>query len=187
MMTEDELVTAIGKRAANSETRTDYARIRPRDIAPPATPELIRDAEQRLGFSLNPLHRRLLESVGNGGFGPGDGFIGTARESLDVEGRSFTELRQVLWPNTHFQVVPLCDWACIDTTTGAILTMSEFGLMDIGQSLHSWLEQWIAGANLWVQMVVLETTKIQHPRTREWTTVSSVKGMKGEPYVPGIH
>jgi hypothetical protein len=190
MMTDEELLEAIGKRAAIAETRTDYAKTRPRKVAPPATQELIGNTERELGFLLYPFHRRLLEAVGNGGFGPGDGLIGTAGGSLDVEGRSLSELRRALWPDSHLKVVPLCDWgdgiwACIDVVTGAVLTMSEFGLMDIGQSFRCWFERWIDGANLWHQMVILEDTRIQNPRTREWITVAGVKGMKGRPYVQG--
>lgn len=187
-MTEQELVTAICDRAAAAGTRTDYANIRRREIAPPATPEQIRDAEQQLGFSLYPLHRHLLQRVGNGGFGPGDGFIGTAGGSLDVEGRSFIELGQTLFPNRHLPVVALCDWgdgiwACMDAATGAILTSSEFGLMDTGQHLHDWLEQWAAGVNLWRQTVVLGETSVRDPRTKELMTVPTVLGMQGKPYV----
>jgi hypothetical protein len=172
MMTDEELLVAIGKRAAIAETRTDYAKTRPRKVAPPATQELIGNTERELGFPLYPFHRRLFEAVGNGGFGPGDGLIGTAGGALDVEGRSLSELRRALWPDSHLKVVPLCDWgdgiwACIDVVTGAVLTMSEFGLMDTDQ------------------MVILEDTRIQNPRTREWITVAGVKGMKGKPYDQG--
>jgi hypothetical protein len=188
-MNEEQLIAAISKRAANAETRTDYANIRPREIGLPATPELISAAELQLGFPLHPLHRRLLESVGNGGFGPGDGLIGTTGGSLDVEGRSLDELRALLWPNMNIRVVPLCEWgdgiwSCVDVATGSVLTMSEFGLLDIGRSLQSWLEKWVAGENLWQQIVVLGTTKIQDPRTKEFVTVSTVKGLRGEPYIP---
>jgi hypothetical protein len=84
-MNEEQLIAAISERAANPETRTDFANIRPRGLGSNATPEMIRAVELQLGFSLRPLHRRLLETVGNGGFGPGDGLIGTAGGSLDIE------------------------------------------------------------------------------------------------------
>jgi hypothetical protein len=190
-MTEEQLVTAVCKRAANATTRTDYATLRSREIGAPAMPEMIQVTEQQLGFSLHPLHRRLLETVGNGGFGPGDGLVGTANGSLDVEGRSLSELRGALWPNTNVTLVPLCDWgdgiwSCIDAATGSVLTMSEFGLFDIGQSFQSWLEEWVAGKNLWQQIVELGTTSIQNPHTKEYVAVPTVKGMKGERYVPSV-
>jgi len=189
-MTEEQLVTAVFKRAANAETRTDYARLRPREIGPAATQELIKATEQKLGFTLHPLHRRLLETVGNGGFGPGDGLVGTANGSLDVEGRSLSDLGEALWPNAKVTLVPLCDWgdgiwSCIDAVTGSVITMSEFGLFDIGQSLQSWLEKWVTGENLWQQIVVLETTSIRNPLTKEFVAVPIVVGMKGERYIPG--
>lgn len=87
--------------------------------------------------------------------------------------------------------MPLCEWgdgiwSCVDVATGAVLTMSEFGLLDIGRSLRSWLEEWVGGENLWLQIVVLGTTQIQDPRTKELVTVPTVKGMRGDPYVPRV-
>src|SRR5262249_18916016 len=126
---------------------------RPRDIGPPATFAIIDEAERALGFALYPFHRRLLDEVGNGGFGPGDGLIGLPGGSLDVDGRSLVTLRQLLWLDAEtplpLPVVPLCDWgdaiwSCIDCATGAILTLSEYGLKETGQTLSSWFEDWIS-------------------------------------------
>jgi hypothetical protein len=60
-----------------------------------------------------------------------------------------------------------------------VLTMSEFGLFDIGYSLQSWLERWVAGESLWQQMIVPGTTNIQNPHTKEYIAVPTVKGIKG--------
>jgi hypothetical protein len=191
MMTEERLLAAIIKRAANAETRTDFAKRRPREVGPRATPEVTAAAEQQLGFALHYLHKRLLEEIGNGGFGPGDGLIGIFGGALDVDDRSIIELRQVLWPNAKFPVVPLCDWgdgiwSCIDCVTGGVVSMSEFRLMDMGQGFQSWIEEWVSGTNLWERMVLLGDSRLQKPRTKEWITVPTVTGMKGNPYVPGI-
>ncbi|WP_143046892.1 SMI1/KNR4 family protein [Bradyrhizobium erythrophlei] len=187
-MTEEQLISAVYKRANNPETRTDYSKIRAKVVGPPATSQSIEATERSLGFSLHPLHRRLLKAVGNGGFGPGDGLIGTADGSLDVDGRSLCELRDAFWPDTNVTLVPLCDWgggiwSCVDAATGSVVSFSEFGLFNTGQSLHSWLEKWVAGDNLWLEMVVPETTIVQNPRTKEYTTVATVQGMKGDPYI----
>jgi hypothetical protein len=188
-MTEDQLLTAVLKRAMNPDTRTDYARLRPREIGTTATPEVIEATERRLDFKLYPLHRRLLETVGNGGFGPGDGLIGTDSGSLDVGDRSLVQLSEGLWPNKDVRLVPLCDWgdgiwSCIDVETGSVVTLSESGLFDLRKSLQSWLEDWVAGENLWEQMVVLGTTSMLHPLTKQPTAVQTVIGMKGETYIP---
>jgi hypothetical protein len=188
-MNEEQLISAIAKRAAHADTRTDFANIRSRQIGPRATPEMIRVTEQRLGFSLQPFHRRLLETVENGGFGPGDGLIGTTGGSLDVDGRSLDELHALLWPNKDIRVVPLCEWgdgiwSCVDVATASVLTMSELGLFNIDRSLRSWFEGWVSGENLWQQIVVLETAKMQNPLTKEFVTVPMVKGIRGAPYIP---
>lgn len=187
-MTEEQLLSAIIRRAANAEMRTDFVKRRPREVGPHAAPEAIVAAERQLGFALHPLHKRLLEEVGNGGFGPGDGLIGICGGSLDVDGRSIIELRQALWPSTKFPVVPLCDWgdgiwSCIDCIIGGVLSMSEFGLVDTNQGFQSWLEEWVSGTNLWERMVLVEDVRMQKPRTKEWIIVPTVIGMKGDPYV----
>jgi hypothetical protein len=99
------------------------------------------------------------------------------------------ELRQGLFSDHEKlqmpSVVPLCDWgggiwSCVDCETGAILSMSEFGLRDLEQGLHSWFEDWTSGVNLWERMVVVDEIRMQQPRTRQWVTVQTVTGMKGK-------
>jgi hypothetical protein len=103
-------------------------------IYPPATWEMVRAAEERLGFPLPTLLGRLWVKVGNGGFGPGYGLFGL--EGGHVEERSrFTlpELyfyaiedpdllllpldkdAQLLWNPPPWdpwpkKLVPICDW-----------------------------------------------------------------------------
>lgn len=148
-----------------------------------------------MGCNLHPFHRRLLQEVGNGGFEPSDGLIGIPGGSLDVDGRSIIELRKTLFPafyhRTTFRVIPICDWgdgiwSCIESDTGRVLSMSEFGLKDMGADFQRWLEEWVSGANLWQRIVVLEETQMQKPRTKELISVQAVKGMRGVPYVPMV-
>jgi hypothetical protein len=191
-MNDEQLLTAIKLRAANLATRTDYAERHPREIGSPASLKAINDAEEQMGCTLHPFHRRLLQEVGNGGFGPGDGLIGIPGGSLDLDGRSVVDLQKTLFPDfcgtTTFRAIPICDWgdgiwSCIECDTGRILSMSEFGLMDTGDNFQYWLEEWVAGVNLWRRMVVVEETQMQKPQTREWILVQVVKGMRGVPYV----
>jgi hypothetical protein len=91
-MNEAHLIRAILDRIPNPATRTDY-----QDIGPPATSAVIEASERAIGCALHPLHRRLLQEVGNGGFGPGDGLIGLPGGTLDGNGRPIIELREVLW------------------------------------------------------------------------------------------
>ncbi|GHO49652.1 SMI1/KNR4 family protein [Ktedonospora formicarum] len=46
-------------------------------IFPPATEEQVQETERQLGFPLPPLLRLLYTEIANGGFGPGEGIVGT--------------------------------------------------------------------------------------------------------------
>jgi hypothetical protein len=189
-MNDEQLLTAIKLRGANLATRTDYAERHPREIGYPASLEAINAAEEQMGCTLHPFHRRLFQEVGNGGFGPGDGLIGIPGGSLDVDGRSIVDLRKTLFPDfcgaATFRSIPICDWgdgiwSCVECDTGRVLSMSEFGLMDTGDNFQYWLEEWVSGVNLWRRMVVVEETQMQKPQTSEWILVQVVKGMRGVP------
>jgi hypothetical protein len=188
-MNEDQLIAAIRRRASNPATRIDFADRRQRELGPPASANAIEAAGREMGCHFHQLHGRLFKEVGNGGFGPGDGLIGIPGGSLDAAERSVIELRQGLFSDHEKlqmpSVVPLCDWgggiwSCVDCETGAILSMSEFGLRDLEQGLHSWFEDWTSGVNLWERMVVVDEIRMQQPRTRQWVTVQTVTGMKGK-------
>lgn len=73
---EDHLVRAILDRISNPAPRTDYSDRVHQDIGPPATSAVIEASERAIGCAAHPLHGRLLQAVGNGGFRPGDGLIG---------------------------------------------------------------------------------------------------------------
>jgi hypothetical protein len=192
MMNEDQLITAIRQRASNPATRTDLGI--PRELGPPASADVIEAAEKEMGCHFHPLHERLFKEVGNGGFGPGNGLIEIPGGSLDMEEPSMIELKRGLFSDHEKlqmpSVVPLCDWgcgiwSCVDCKTGAILSMSEFGLRDLEQGLHSWFEDWTSGVNLWDRMVVVDEIRIKHPRTREWVVTQAVTGMRGKMWSGG--
>ena len=71
--------------------------------------------------------------------------------------------------------------SCIDSETGAVLTMSEHGLKDTGKEFHAWLEDWISGVDLWKRLVVLEDKVIVNPFTKQAQTVKVVAGTTGTP------
>jgi hypothetical protein len=188
-MNDDQLIAAIRQRASNPGTRTDFADRGHQELGPPASADAIEAAETEMGYHFHQLHGRLFRDVGNGGFVPGDGLIGLPGGSLDVEKRSIIELRRDLFfEHKKLQmssVVPLCDWgcgiwSCVDCETGAILSVSEFGLRDLEQGLHSWFEDWISGVNLWERIVVLDEFRIKHPRTGQWVVGQKVTGMSGK-------
>ena len=189
---DDQLIAMVRARAQNPATRTDYRSVRHDTLPAPVTPEMILEAEERMGCALHPLHRRLLQEVGNGGFGPGDGLVGLGPGGLDAHGRSLVELRDILWldaetplPST---VVPLCDWgdgiwSCLDMLTDTVLTLDESGLTDTKKGLRTWLSAWIDGANLFEEMFVFEESTMINPFTKQVITVGRPARAVGTPYV----
>jgi hypothetical protein len=190
---EDQLISAVRARIQNPATRTDCLSERRGELPRPATSDSIGVAEARLGCALHPLHRRLLQEIGDGGFGPGDGLIGLGPGGCDAHGRSLVELRDALWLDSETPlpagVVPLCDWgdaiwSCVDTRTGRVLTLDETGLTDTGQTLHSWLADWISGTSLFDKMFAFEERNIKNPFTKELMIVRNPTRAQGTPYKP---
>jgi hypothetical protein len=190
---ENLLISAVRTRALDPATRTDHPSERHREIPAPATAPAIDAAEARMGCTLHPLHRRLLQEIGNGGFGPGDGIVGVGPGGLDAHGRSVVELRDVLWLDAETAlpagVVPLCDWgdaiwSCVDTKTGHVLTLDENGLTDTGQNLYSWLAEWVSGASLFGKMFTFEERTMTNPFTKQLMTVRTPARALGTPYKP---
>jgi hypothetical protein len=134
---------------------------------PPVSPEELEMAERILGFSLPPLLREVYLQVGNGGFGPGYGFLRLSRsnpsdpyeESLVSIYQSFLvddpECPQWKWP---VKLVPVCNWgcalrSCVDCTTElAPVLRLDPELLAVGDtaalrpeapSLYNWLKAWV--------------------------------------------
>jgi hypothetical protein len=190
-MNEQQLLQALRDRAANPAIRTDYAERRSRELGVPASSNAVVEAERAMGCALHPLHRSVFQEVANGGFGPGDGLVGLPGGSLDVDGRSIVDLKKALWLDDSkplpAPVVPLCEWgdgiwSCIDSKTGAVLTLGESDLMVIGTTFHRWLEDWATGINLWGGTVTFESSAIDDPFTKKAKVVQVVSGLKGKPY-----
>ncbi len=191
-MSQDEIIHAVKQRAMDVTMRTDYADRDCPELALPATPYAITQAESVLGFPLHPLHRRLLTDVGNGGFGPGDGLIGLPGGRLDDDGRSLVELRHVLWSGPKRaglpeKVLALCDWgdsiwSCIDEKTGAVLTLDESGLTETPWCLHTWLIEWVRGEKLFGKMFVFHERTITNPFTKQLMMVRTPAGAIGAPF-----
>jgi hypothetical protein len=191
-MNDDDLIHSVRLRAENPMTRTDYAGRGCPELAPPASPQVVVEAEYALGFPLHPFYERLLTEVANGGFGPGDGLIGVPGGRLDDDGRSLVELRDILWSGPETAglpacVIPLCDWgdaiwSCLDTRTGHVLTLDESGLTDTEQNLCSWFCDWILGISLFGKMFAFEERATINPFTRQLITMRTPKRALGIPY-----
>jgi hypothetical protein len=99
------LIARIKERIADVSRATDGAKVIKPKVAAPATEAEVRAAEEALGFPLPPLLRQLYLEVGNGGFGPGYGFIGVPRQVTAAA-------RERLWPA---QLAPVCDFDIVET------------------------------------------------------------------------
>jgi hypothetical protein len=190
-MNEEQLISALRRRAEDHTKRTDYVDSGCPDLGTPATPDVDR-AQRAMGFVLHPLHRRLLEEVANGGFGPGDGLIGLPGGRLDDDGHSLPDVRDKLGLDAYTPlptpVVPLCEWgdgiwSCLDEETGAILTMDEHGPIDTGRLFWSWLEDWVLGVSIWEKMFVFEEKEFVNPLTKRSVMVRLPSRPIGTPYV----
>lgn len=78
---DKQLIDRIRLKVADGTTITSMQELYnvPAQLYPPTTETEIRDVEAHLGFRLPTLIRELYLQVGNGGFGPEYGIIGTAR------------------------------------------------------------------------------------------------------------
>jgi hypothetical protein len=191
-MDENSLISAVAKRATDPTTRTEWVDRGVPELAPPATPEQVAQAERALNCRLHPLHRRLLQEVGNGGFGPGDGLIGLPGGRVDHDGRSVVELREQLLADdigagVLVQVVPLCDWgdgvwSFLDEETGHVLMLDEGGLTDTGLSLQSWMSDWVDGVPLAEKLFTFEERSGINPFTKKPMTARLRSRPVGTPY-----
>lgn len=131
----------------------------------------IQAAERRLGFALPPLYAAMLAGVGNGGFGPFEGFAGVPPDGhplLVHDGRIdlvtyYEEARAS--PGGHparvlavtmetSDVVLHVDCASPD---GPVLGSDFFSagpevFWQVAPTLASWVEQWLEGVDLYEAM-----------------------------------
>jgi hypothetical protein len=192
----DDLIEDIRRRAQDPNTRTDFAKRSCPPIAPKLSAEAIAEAERGLGFTLHPLHRRLFEEVGNGGFGPGAGLIGLPGGHTDENGHSLIELRYIFGVDAqHYGlphgVTPLCNlgsgrWACVDDLDekGTVLVLDAYGLTDTCVSLSAWLTKWVRGASMDEEMFDLIEKVGTNPFTRKPMVFRSPGRAKGKRYIP---
>jgi hypothetical protein len=163
--TEDELLRALRERAKDLREHDDPNP----EPYPSASEAEIAAAEADLTFHLPPLLRRVYE-VANGSIGPGNGLfpIGEGEDTLVTVYRAQVDATytpkpgepgfdQFPWPE---RLLPICDWgcaiwSCLDcrSADGPIVTASNGEpFANTGHTLRSWLEAWLAGAELFGEM-----------------------------------
>jgi hypothetical protein len=127
----------------------------------------IAEAERRLGFQLPELLRELYTCVGDGGFGPGYGFLGLIKPVPigDFTGESVVELYEIFragdpenpsW-SWRERLLPVVDWgcairSCIDCSTPALQIFRDepyVSCVSESPSFEQWLSDWATGQDLW--------------------------------------
>ncbi|HEX2475181.1 MAG TPA: hypothetical protein VHK01_10560, partial [Lacipirellulaceae bacterium] len=91
-MNTAELLQAIRQRAMKL---TDAEVAKGLRLFPPASTESVQLAESKLGFSLPSFLKDVYTQVGNGGFGPGYGIIGTPGGFTD-DGNDIAGVHQLM-------------------------------------------------------------------------------------------
>lgn len=169
----DNLVAAIQSRM--NLRATDLGGAAPLRLQP-AEPFDIASDEQRLGFTLPPLMKRIYTEIGNGGFGPGYGLIGLTNGVPDDTGHTGPEIYESFrkqdpedanwqWP---IGLMPVCHWgcaiySCVDCTSSNFRMRIfdpnvhtgdgwEDSLFEECDSFEAWMGAWAAGIDLWAQM-----------------------------------
>lgn len=141
----------------------------------PATSEAVDACEKALGLQLPPVLREIYLNVANGGFGPGYGIIGIEGGFADGRGtlvplcQEFKSLEKNeptwRWTSTW---LPFCHWGCgIYSVVNCVAPYPVFYLDSDAkdenasmksvifphkESLTTWLEDWLAGKNLWADV-----------------------------------
>jgi hypothetical protein len=195
-MNTEELIAALRQRATTPEARSDQDPRWAPKLAPRATRLAIQHAERALGFELSLLHRRLLEEVGNGGFGPGGGLLGVKGGAVDVDGRSLIDvsrqvaLGKILPP--EIRAVPLCDlgggaWLYVDAASEFenVLIVDELGVHDTSRRLLELLGAWAVGTeeDFYSGLFEFREISLTNPKTR----VRRTHGVRGQPKGRLIH
>ena len=169
------IIEAIREHIRDPRRVTESAYGTTRQIRPskPATVEMVALAEVALGLSLPPLLTRLYLEIGNGGFGPGYGLVGTPGGATDDTGRDLVSLYRMYstpdpddslwhWPAPLLPLAHLgcAMYACADTqTTGNPIVWFEPNPHEDGKawddsfiplvdSMHAWLTAWLEGEDL---------------------------------------
>ena len=174
------LLEAVRARAEDPQTRTDMGAALP--IAPTLSARDLATTVERLHFRPPGLFLDLMQQIGNGGFGPGYGFIGL--EGGEVNEQEQTAVDFYCWscaPNPDDPVwhwpeflLPFCSWGCAiytcldcsdqemrlhhwDPNVWEPGVDPKVGLADMGDTLPGWLQAWVDGVNLWDRIYGRET------------------------------
>jgi hypothetical protein len=174
-MTDDELILSLRNRIDDPHKRIDMNTLPPPKLYPTVSRDEITTAEAKLGMALPPFLARVYTEVANGGFGPAGGLVGIHGGYADAEGRTLEETYASFvhtgWPPN---LLPLWDWgdaawSCIDARSlnGTVVTHDESGPTTTKFVVQTWLEDWVAGVDLFSEIFELEDITLLNPFTRK--------------------
>lgn len=145
---------------------------------PPASPDLLAEAEDVLGRPLPPLLRRLYAEVANGGFGPGYGLLGLGDgHGMAPDGTAMERyLRYQDWEDSHLQsLFPVCDWGCaissfVDCSDPATTMwgLDPNPVDDVADALFRQEMGFTEWLWLWVEGRLYQPWVVEDPETGEW-------------------
>jgi hypothetical protein len=170
---DEVLIQAIRTRATDATRATDGVDAIPPKVHPVAFPSQVDNAERALGFKLPEILKALYLRVGNGGYGPGYGFVGLPGGATDDTGKNLVDLYTTYTaadpddPHWHWPVrlLPVAHlgcamYACLDCSApespvvwfepnphvdGESWTDS---FIPMAPSVSEWLRAWLAGRDL---------------------------------------
>ncbi|MBO9478323.1 hypothetical protein J7382_12325 [Shimia sp. R11_0] len=172
-----DILNKVLLRAQIASKRTDFSDVLSSSVFPRLSAKDLSDSVLELGFEPPALYVAMLQSIGNGGFGPGYGLMGLVGGATDDQGQTAVDLYKCFaegdpdeltwkWPQG---LLPVCHWgcaiySCIDCVSADALvktwdpnaweegTSPEGAIHSTGMSLADWLENWANGVNLWEKM-----------------------------------
>ncbi len=167
-MTQD-IIARVRVRAYDEKTRTDQVDVFLPKIRDPLLDAEVDHFEGQTGIKLPELIRRIYCEIGDGGFGPGYGFLPMLQPEskyddsvlnlYSVVRDSTVEEPNWRWPKA---IIPLVDFgcairACVDCESELVVVddpnISDSGgvqeFLDQQSSLEDWLGRWCDGESLW--------------------------------------
>ncbi|MFB6421263.1 MULTISPECIES: SMI1/KNR4 family protein [Bradyrhizobium] len=166
---DDLIIAAIRQRLKTKVT--DLGRPPSQELIP-SNPSDIASDEEYLRFRLPPLLKRIYAEIGNGGFGPGYGFIGLTNGVADDTGKTVVEIYdafrsapELAWPDG---LLPISHWGCAIYSCIECLDpdfrMRIFdpndhdgddwtdAFFEDSPSFEDWIRSWASGINVWDAM-----------------------------------
>jgi hypothetical protein len=167
-----DLISAVKYRASNPKTRTDQTDVFVPEIGRQLSASEISAIERQLKIEFPITLRRLYAEIGDGGFGPGYGFL-AMRKPEDQQSDTVVSLYEVFkendpedptwkWPD---ELLLISDWGCAIRTgvvcsTGQVVVFdpnlydSDWAATFLDQrcTLDEWLAKWCDGVDLWEEI-----------------------------------